>query len=298
MNTFAIHITTKNRREALQFTLEQLSSIIQCAEVVCTVCDDASNDGTAAMVKKEFPSVNLIENRRVKGYLHNRNRMLRETSADYAISLDDDAHLVSTDVLETIQDHFTNHPACAIIAARIFWGCHLPESNNSNQNSERVKGFVGCGHIWNMTAWREIPDYPEWFEFYGEEEFAAYQLFKKGWEVHYVPQVFIQHRVVVKNRKMDRDYGLRLRRSLRSGWYNYVLFMPSSKIPKRFIYTLWIQLRLKVFKGDFKAGIAIFKAVFDVFLQFPRLLMKRNALDADEFKRYEKLADTKIYWKP
>jgi hypothetical protein len=38
---------------------------------------------------------------------------------------------------------------------------------------ENVKSFVGCGHAWRMKAWHEIPNYPEWFEFYGEENYAS-----------------------------------------------------------------------------------------------------------------------------
>jgi GT2 family glycosyltransferase len=134
--------------------------------------------------------------------------------------------------------------------------------------------------------------------FYGEEEFASFQLFKEGWEIHYLPEVLVHHRVDVKSRKKEKDYRLRLRRSLRAGWYLYFLFYPLKVIPKKFIYTLWIQFKLKVFKGDLKAFIAILQALGDVIFNIPRLMKNANRLTNNEFKEYCKLADTKLYWKP
>src|SRR5690606_33502883 len=130
-----------------------------------------------------------------------RNELLNLTKAKYAITLDDDAHIVTQHSLEIIETFFEMHKKCAVIAFRIFWGKDAPDHVNHNLENTQVKGFVGCGHVWRMDAWRSIPNYPEWFVFYGEEEFASYQLFKNNWEVHYVPDVLVHHRVDIKNRK-------------------------------------------------------------------------------------------------
>ncbi|MFK5983526.1 MAG: glycosyl transferase, partial [Flavobacteriaceae bacterium] len=227
-----------------------------------------------------------------------RNRLLNKTTAKYAISLDDDAHFIIDKPLEIIENHFNKYPSCGLISCRIFWGKELPINILLDKKIERVKGFVGCGHIWNMDAWRNIPNYPDWFVFYGEEDFASFQLFKKGWEIHYVPEVLVHHRVDIKARKKDKDYRLRLRRSLRSGWYLYLLFYPINEIPKRFIYTLWIQLKLKVFKGDLKALFGIVQALFDVVWNLPKIIKNSNRLTKSEFEAYSKLPDTKLYWTP
>jgi len=223
--------------------------------------------------------------------------LLNLTIAKYAISLDDDAHIITPDPLPIISGYFENNSKCGVIALRIFWGKILSENYATNEKSLRVKGFVGCGHVWNMDAWRDIPKYPEWFIFYGEEDFAAYQLFRKKWQVHYVPDVLVQHRVEVKDRKKEADYAIRLRRSLRAGWYNYFLFFPWSLIPRRFFYTLFVQFRLKLFKGDLKSTLAIFQALLDLILHLPKLMKNRNSLSISEFKELENLSETKIYWK-
>lgn len=294
---FSILITSKNRIEDLKITLNKISYLFEKEDVECVICDDGSTDGTFQYLKDNYKQIQVIQNKTSKGLIFSRNRLLDLTTADYAITLDDDAHIVSNNPLGIIEDFFLNNSQCAVIASRIFWGKDLPINITDTSNNTRVKGFVGCGHVWRMNAWRSIPNYPDWFVFYGEEEFASYQLFKKQWEVWYVPALFIQHRVDVKSRKKNKDYTTRLRRSLRSGWYLYFMFYPLHLIPKKFLYTLWMQLKLKVFKGDFKALIAIVLALFDIFYNMPRCFLNKNRLTQKEYTSYKSLIDTKIYWK-
>ena len=127
---------------------------------------------------------------------------------------------------DIIERYFNVNQKCGVISCRIFWGKLLPDNFESNEKPGRVKGFVGCGHVWNMKSWRDIPNYPDWFVFYGEEDFASFHLFKNNWEINYVPEILIQHRVDNKSRKNSKDFRLRMRRSLRSGWYLYFLFYP------------------------------------------------------------------------
>ncbi len=295
---FSILITTKNRKEALALTLSKISYLLGNSFVEFVLFDDGSIDGTYEYVKLNFPEVKIYKNTISKGYLFCRNKMLNETKASYAISLDDDAHFITQNPLESIVKHFDQNLACGLIALRIFWGLEKPSDIDSDEEIEQVKGFVGCAHVWRMKAWRDIPNYPEWFIFYGEEDFAAYQLFKSNWEIHYLPEVLVNHRVDLKARKKEKDYRLRLRRSLRSGWYLYVLFYPLKEIPRRFTYTLWMQIKNKILKGDWKATIAILQALGDVIINLPRLLFKENRLTNKEFKEYSKLPDTKLYWRP
>lgn len=295
---FSILITTKNRLEELKYTLKKTNHLINREDVECIVCDDGSIDGTSVFLEKEYPNIILIKNKSSKGLIYSRNRLLAMANSKYAISLDDDAHFITKNPLEIIEEYFTNNQNCGVIACRIFWGKELPNNLIFNEKSVQVKGFVGCGHIWNLKSWIDIPNYPEWFEFYGEEEFVSFELFKKGWGIEYVPQLFVQHRVEVKARKNEADYTWRLRRSLRSGWYIYFLFYPLYLVPKRFLYSLYMQLKLKVLKGDIKAGIAILLAILDLLINLPRISKNRSALTLKEFAVYKKLKNHKIYWKP
>lgn len=296
--TFSILITAKNRKNDLEYTLEKIEHLLVRKDVVCIICDDGSTDGTANFIKTKYPAIQFIQNPKSKGLIFSRNRLLDLVTTEFAISLDDDAHFITENPLEPIVRHFEKNRDCGLIALRIFWGLESPIDIVSNEEISRVKGFVGCGHVWRMKAWHNIPNYPDWFVFYGEEDFAAFQLFKNGWEVHYLPEVFVHHRVDLKARKNEKDYRLRMRRSLRSGWYLYIMFYPWQEIPRRFSYTLWMQIKNRALKGDWKATLAITQAMGDVIINLPRLLKNSNRLTTAEFKAYSKLPETKIYWIP
>jgi glycosyltransferase involved in cell wall biosynthesis len=221
MIKFSILITTKNRLEDLKLTLQKIAHLLKREDVECVIYDDASTDGTYNYINENHPNIKLKSNSTSLGLIANRNWMLNNTTAQYAISLDDDSNFLTDNSLEIIENHFNTHENCGVIAFRIFWGKEELKSFHSNEIVERVNGFVGCGHVWNLKLWKTIPNYPEWYFFYGEEDFASLQLLKKGLEIHYVPQILVHHRVNVSSRKNDADYQVRKRRSLRSAWYNY-----------------------------------------------------------------------------
>ncbi len=294
--SFSILITTKNRKSDLAFTLEKINYLIQKNEVECVVFDDGSTDGTYEYIKENFPKIQLQRNAVSKGYIYCRNKMLNETHAIYAISLDDDAHFVTENPLESIQNFFETNPKCGLLALRIFWGLDEPTTSTSNDKPTQVQGFVGCAHVWRMKAWRAIPNYPEWFIFYGEENFASYQLFKNDWQVQYFPPILVNHRVDIKSRKNNADYVIRLRRSLASSWYLLFLFFPIASIPRKIGYSIWMQLQ-KVGKGDFKVLQALVLALLDLVLAIPKIVKNSNRFSQNEYVTYNRFPETKIYWK-
>ncbi|MEL1252657.1 glycosyltransferase [Flavobacterium sp. DGU38] len=295
---FSILITTKNRIQDLSFTLNKIQYLLDREDVVCLICDDGSTDGTFEYIQNNFPQIQLIKNFKSKGLIYSRNRLLDLVVSEFAISIDDDLHFITQNPLGSIETAFRKNPKIGLIGFRIYWNLNEPEITKSYAVSHRMKSFVGCGHVWRMSVWREIPDYPEWFVFYGEEDFASYQLFKKNWEIHYLPEVLVNHRVDIKSRKKGSDYSIRLRRSLRSGWYLYLLFLPYSLIPRKMSYSIWMQLKLKVFKGDWDVLAALLLAMKDLVFALPKILKSSNRLTKAEYKSYQELADTRLYWNP
>ena len=293
-----ILIATKNRCNDLQFTLQK-NQYLWSDAVSCVVFDDGSTDGTSEMMQSHFPEIKLLRNDISKGYLYCRNKMLNETNAEYAISLDDDAHFLTENPIKIIASYFQENPSCGLIATRIFWGTEPPLNTINLETNTKVKSFIGCGHVWRMNAWHDIPNYPEWFEFYGEENVASLHLFKKKWEVHYVPELFVQHRVNMADRaKSAKNSAFRYRRAIRADWYTYFMFFPLKTIPRKMAYSLWMQCKNKIFKGNLKVVFPLLLAIFDLLKSIPKLKANRNAFTMKEYRNYSKLNEAKIYWKP
>ena len=298
MKKFALLFTTKNRKEDLDFTLKKIGYLLERPDVECLVCDDASEDGTTDFLAQQYPNIQRLRNETTQGLIYSRNRLMAATQAEYAISLDDDLHFITQNPLEKIETYFQNHPECSVLSFRIFWAKYEPESTATQQQPHRVKSFAGGAHVWRVSDWHKIPPYPEWFFFYGEEDFASYHLYKINKQVHYFPEILVNHRVDLLARKKNADYQVRIRRSLRSGWYLYFLFYPKRIIPNRLAYTFWVQFSKRTLKGDWKATLAIFQALSDVIRNFGKLMKHSNRFSREEYRNYFNLPETKLYWKP
>jgi len=297
MKDFSILITTYNRRNELKFTLNSLQTFINDG-ISVMVCDDASTDGTSEFIRSEYPEIQLVVNSVNKGLIFSRNLLMNQVQTPYAISLDDDANFLSIEPLANILRYFEKEPKCGVIAFRIYWGLSKPKITYADEKPEIVKSFVGCGHVWRMKAWNEIPDYPAWYRFYGEENFASMHLLKKQWEVHYLPGVLVHHRVDNTARKQNGDYYCRARRSLRADWYNFAIFYPKIKVVRTFLYSI----KMQILKAIENRSIIYLKntglAVLDILSNLRRLKNSRSVFSDADYQQWLKLLDAKIYWKP
>jgi GT2 family glycosyltransferase len=84
-------ISTRNRKDSLRNALA--SAMKQSIALEIIVLDDGSNDGTAEMVRGEFPSVRLERFEQSAGYVARRNHGASLASAPILFSIDDDAAL-------------------------------------------------------------------------------------------------------------------------------------------------------------------------------------------------------------
>ena len=263
----------------------------------CIICDDCSFDGTSEFIKSNFPNIHLVRNDSNKGLIYSRNLLFDLVTTEFAIFLDDDANFLIKPNYTNLGSHFDEKLRCAVLGFRIFWGLNQPNKIDSNEETQRMRSFVGCGHVWRMSAWNEIPEYPEWYKFYGEEDFASFHLFKRNWEIHYYPDILVHHRVHVKSRKKDKDYIDRTRRALHAGWSNYLIFHPMKLISRKLGSSIWSQMTNKVFKGDLKAFLGLILAIYDLIVNFTKIKGGIQRLTMDEFRNYNRLKETKIYWR-
>lgn len=82
-------IATRNRADLLARTLRSLYEGTRTPDE-CIVVDNASTDGTVAMLERDFPQVRVLRNDRNLFATIARNQGMREAAGDYFLMVDDD----------------------------------------------------------------------------------------------------------------------------------------------------------------------------------------------------------------
>ncbi len=94
MTTLSICIVNWNTRDFLRECLASIDAFPPACSAETIVVDNASSDGSAEMVRGEFPSVRLISNPSNVGYAKANNQALRSAAGDWLLLLNSDVRLL------------------------------------------------------------------------------------------------------------------------------------------------------------------------------------------------------------
>lgn len=297
LENITLVITTYNRQAALRETLNKLEGIIPYEQII--ICNDASTDLSYNELSEDFFEIYWFTNTYNEGLISSRNRLMNLVKTDYVISIDDDAHFLTPEGLLNALIFMEKNDNCAVLAFRLFWGLNAPQSVISTSKVKRVRNYVGCGHLYRTEVWRNVViRYPDWYQFYGEEDYASLKIFKAGWHIYYFPQVLIHHRVSQKERKQQKGSRSRTRRALHAAWSNYLIFYPKALAYQRIVYSLKEQIRLKLLKGDLALTKFLFLAIFDLIRFAPKRQGLKFRLDNNQLSDYLNVPQAPIYWEP
>ncbi len=207
-----------------------LASVIKHARAVdyeIIVVDNASSDGSVAMVKKEFPKVTCISNSENEGFSKANNRGVRLSQGRYVLFLNSDT-LVPEKTLPEMCAFMERTPeagaaTCFVelsdgslddAAHRGFptpWNafCHFsgiaklfPKSlffNGYNlgwralDRIDEIDALAGAFMLVRRQAGIDAGWWDEDYFFYGEDLDFCFMLKQKGWKIYFVPDVRIKH---------------------------------------------------------------------------------------------------------
>ncbi len=126
MKTLAIVIANYNTRDLLRACLASLREGAARSNAAIWVVDNASHDGSAAMVQAEFPQVQLIVNSHNGGFAYANNIAIRQilddsapnTHPEYVLLLNPDT-LTPPGSLDMLVDYMERHPAVGACGPRL-----------------------------------------------------------------------------------------------------------------------------------------------------------------------------------
>lgn len=180
-----------NRCDELRTSLERMlsASDYDLDLVDAIVVDNASTDGSAEMVRKEFPDVHLIvrdQNIGVSGW----NEGFTAAQGEWVLALDDDCYLPPDGLrraVEAAQEHDADLVSFRVVST------HDPTAVFSDKYRTGLFMFWGCAVLVRKTVLEELEGYdPEIFVWANELEFML-RFFDRGYRHLHFPEVVAQH---------------------------------------------------------------------------------------------------------
>lgn len=131
MSTLSVIILSWNVRELLRRALDSVfSSWGNRPGLEVIVVDNASEDGSLAMVREAFPQVRVIANAENRGFTGGNNQGIAAATGRYLFILNPDTEVID-DALPCLVDYAQQHPDVGLIAPQLL------NPNGTVQSSKR-----------------------------------------------------------------------------------------------------------------------------------------------------------------
>jgi GT2 family glycosyltransferase len=208
-----VGIVSKNRRRILPSAVDSALSQEGVTTIV-SVYDDNSSDDTRTL-QQQYPQVSWYFGDTNRGYVYARNKLMREATAQYFCSLDDDSWFTTPTDLSIAIAYMETHADVAAVAFDII-SPDRPDRQPVRTPVETAN-FIGCGHVLRLSHVREVNYYDTNPSFYGgEEKDLCIKLMDKGYKIVSLPGVHVWHDKTTLSRDMKAQH--------RSGVCNDLVF--------------------------------------------------------------------------
>lgn len=142
----SVVIVNWNGKANLQECLTSLSKITY-SPIETIVVDNGSEDGSVAMLKKEFPSAILAEVKKNLGFAAGNNLAYKRSKGKYLLFLNNDC-IVTENFLSKLVTYLEKHPTVGIVQPTIFF--HRPGTPLHNKINSIGSFFLKNGFLYHQ----------------------------------------------------------------------------------------------------------------------------------------------------
>jgi N-acetylglucosaminyl-diphospho-decaprenol L-rhamnosyltransferase len=223
----SVVVLNYNTRELLRGCI---ASILRCSDgldLQVIVVDNASPDGSAQMVREDFPWVSLVDNDTNEGYACGVNDGIRMAEAPFVLVLNQDTE-IKPGSIKALYDHMREAPRVGIAGPRLVDGsghyqqsCHYfplldpryalilfmsrlcspharfmglyANPGEKSSGAAEVDWIYGACMLIRREVFDDVGMFDENIFVYGEDMDLCYRARKRGWKVAYLPRSEIVH---------------------------------------------------------------------------------------------------------
>jgi hypothetical protein len=244
----SIVIVNWNTKDYLQACLTSIQACPPSKKHEVIVVDNASTDGSAKMVKSEFPEVTLMAGKKNVGYAKGNNKAIKKADGDYILLLNPDTE-VSPGAIDSLLAFARSHPDAAAV------GCRLISPDGSIQRSCRSfpdpKGVLfewlklsslfsrsryfgsyrmtyfhydcdmevdqpmGSCLLLNRQAIKDVGYFDEDFPIFFNEVDWCYRAKQRNWRIYFTPDAEVMHFGGASTGLVKRKMAVESREALR-----------------------------------------------------------------------------------
>lgn len=228
MTNLSIIIVNYNTCQLLDDCLASLATAVHPPgglEII--VVDNASADGSVAMVRQKYPAVQMVALPQNVGFSAGNNRGLDTAAGEYVLFLNSDTQ-VSPNALTEPLAYLQAHPRVGALTVQLIypngqrdpdnhrgfptpWNafCHFAGLGKLFPHNPRFNGYfqsyanftethpveviAGSFMMMPMSLCRQLSGWDETYFFYGEDIDFCYRIWQAGYEIIYYPHVDVLH---------------------------------------------------------------------------------------------------------
>ena len=217
----SIIIVNWNTREILKQSILSIVKETNSIKYEIIVVDNNSSDGSAEMIKREFPFVILIESPVNKGFANGNNKGLKKAKGGYLMLLNSDTIIIDH-AIEKLINFLEINKEIMMIGPKLLnkdgsfqKSCrrNLPniknsflyflkiknkskksyEINTSPNIASYCEAISGAAILMRREVYDKIGGLDEQFFMYGEDLDYCKRIFDQGWKIYYLSDAHITH---------------------------------------------------------------------------------------------------------
>ncbi len=268
----SIIIVNWNTRELLKACLLSLYETLPEIDYEVIVVDNASRDGSASMVKDDFPRVLLIENQTNRGFAAANNQALTIMRGRYALLINSDT-VLTENAVSLLFSFLEDHPEAAMCCGQLLnadgskqhsiasfpslltlmtnisfleylWPQRYPSKRYEWKKPIETDSCIGACMLVRKRAIEAVGMLDERYFFFFEETDWAYRMRTSGWKIFHLPGAFIYH---LQGQSIGRNIGsrkefYRSRYQYFRKWHGYPYFLFTGAVIVTRLLINWLSV--------------------------------------------------------